>query len=355
MRYGNHTWDCYAMTQATQAMSSGESEMYATGSAAARGLQCKTYLIETQRPCNLKIYSDSTAGRGMCSRAGVGKVRHLELRYLWIQERVRLKAFELHKEDTNEMTADMLTKYSEWPTIEKHCTTLNLRFGKQLQGLSAMVVFTEVMTKASGDKVTVYGGMDKQAVCPAPITHYVDSEEFWFLLRLGVIVVTAAVFCLGCWCGCCFKNFYEKILFQRAANPGTGTTVGAQDEATSSPTRADTECRTVMQDKEATRKLLNTFLVVDLRAVLKAKCLAVSGIKQDLITRLVEYGCMLSEAQAKEIETVRVEATAGGALARLNLSLQDVSSPRAAEKWIETYKTTRGDRSKSSQLIHRGG
>ena len=165
MRYGDNTWDCYSVTQSTIALSSGESEMYATGSAAARGLQCKTYLIETQRPCNLKIYSDSTAGRGMCSRVGVGKVRHLELRYLWIQERLRLKAFELHKEDTSEMSADMLTKYSEWPTIEKHCTTLNLRFGKQLQGLSAMVVFTEVMTRASGEKVTVFGGLDQVAAC----------------------------------------------------------------------------------------------------------------------------------------------------------------------------------------------
>ena len=141
MRYGDHTWDCYSVTQSTIALSSGESEMYATGSATARGLQCKTYLIETQRPCNLKIYSDSTAGRGMCSRVGVGKVRHLELRYLWIQERLRLKAFELHKEDTSEMTADILTKYCEWPTIEKHCTTLNLRFGKQMKGLSALAVF----------------------------------------------------------------------------------------------------------------------------------------------------------------------------------------------------------------------
>ena len=93
VRYGLHTWDCCSVTQATIARSSGESEFYATGSATARGLQSKVYLSETERPCDLDVYSDSTAGRGMCQRTGVGKVRHLELRFLWIQERLRLKRF----------------------------------------------------------------------------------------------------------------------------------------------------------------------------------------------------------------------------------------------------------------------
>ena len=77
-----------------------------------------------------------------------------------------------------------------------------------------------------------------------------------------------------------------------------------------------------------------------------------SGIKQDLITRLIATGGVLSDRQAMEIEQLRVAATAGGPFVRLNL--QDISSPEAADKWIETFKTTRGDRSRGSQLIHRG-
>ena len=127
VRYGLHTWDCYSVTQATIALSSAESEFCATGSATARGLQCKVYLSDTERPCELDVYSDSTAGRGMCQRTGVGKVRHMELRFFWIQERLRLKTFRLNKETTEEMTADILTDYCEWPEIEQHCATLNLR------------------------------------------------------------------------------------------------------------------------------------------------------------------------------------------------------------------------------------
>ena len=47
--------NCYSVTQATIALSSAESEFYATGSATARGLQCKVYLSETERPCELDV------------------------------------------------------------------------------------------------------------------------------------------------------------------------------------------------------------------------------------------------------------------------------------------------------------
>ena len=60
VRYGLHTWDCYSVTQATIALSSAESEFYATGSATARGLQCKVYLSETERPCELDRRRQST-------------------------------------------------------------------------------------------------------------------------------------------------------------------------------------------------------------------------------------------------------------------------------------------------------
>ncbi|CAK0826046.1 unnamed protein product, partial [Prorocentrum cordatum] len=273
--------------------------------ATCTGPQCKTYLIETQRPCNLKIYSDSTAGQGMCSRVGVGKVRHLELRYLWSQERLRPKVLELLKEDANEMTADMLTKYSEWSTIGKHYATLNTMSRKQFKGLSAMAVSTEVATSASGEKVTVYEEPGQAAVCPAPVPHYVDSEECWLILKTGVFAVIAAAYFLGCARGCYARNYLKKDLIQKA--------VGAR------------------------HKLFNTFLVVDLKQILRAKGLHVSGLKDDLIMRLIKKGNVLSDRQAKEIEQLRVTATTRGPLTRINL--QDLSSPEAAQQWIETFKS----------------
>ena len=63
VRYGGHIWDGYSVTQATQALSSGEAEFYATGSAMARGFLAKAFLQETGCvEIDLQVSSDSAAG-----------------------------------------------------------------------------------------------------------------------------------------------------------------------------------------------------------------------------------------------------------------------------------------------------
>ena len=89
-----------------------------------------------------------------------------------------------------------------------------------------------------------------------------------------------------------------------------------------------------------------------MKQILRAKGLHVTGVKEYLITRLLIKGNVLSDRQAKDIERLRVTATARGPLIRINL--QDLSSPEAAQKWIETFKSECRDRPDGSQLIHRG-
>ncbi len=120
VRCGGHIWDAYSVTQAMLALSSGEAEFYATGSSMAKGFLAKAFLQETgQDEVELEVRSDSAAGRGICHRHGVGKVRRLELRYLWAQELVRLKLCRLTKADTLSMTADILTKYVDEEPLKK--------------------------------------------------------------------------------------------------------------------------------------------------------------------------------------------------------------------------------------------
>ncbi len=45
IRFGQHTWDAYSATQATQASSAGEAELYSVGSVAARGLLAKSFFL----------------------------------------------------------------------------------------------------------------------------------------------------------------------------------------------------------------------------------------------------------------------------------------------------------------------
>ena len=37
----------------------------------------------------LQLYADSAAAIGICRRSGIGRVQHLAVRQLWVQERLR--------------------------------------------------------------------------------------------------------------------------------------------------------------------------------------------------------------------------------------------------------------------------
>ena len=55
--------------------------------------------------------SDSTAAKGTAARHGLGKLKHLELKHLWVQEAARAKRVAVVKEDTATNFADLITKH----------------------------------------------------------------------------------------------------------------------------------------------------------------------------------------------------------------------------------------------------
>ena len=59
----------------------------------------------------LRAWTDSTASIGICSRSGVGKLRHIDTHYLWVQQRVRDRSIELYKVRGEENPADLFTKH----------------------------------------------------------------------------------------------------------------------------------------------------------------------------------------------------------------------------------------------------
>ena len=82
-----------------------------------------------------------------------------------------VKAFRLNKETTEEMTADIPTKYCEWPKIEQHCATLNLRF--PVKGLSSLMVAGFLVHCANADVEAVLGEASLNAV------HLVTDSQVW--------------------------------------------------------------------------------------------------------------------------------------------------------------------------------
>ena len=87
--------DSWVASDQVRALSSGEAEHNGIVDGPARGIFTKHMYEEMVRTINVDVETDSTAVIGMCSRTGVGKTRHIQVRWLWIQDAIRDKVVRL--------------------------------------------------------------------------------------------------------------------------------------------------------------------------------------------------------------------------------------------------------------------
>lgn len=64
------------------------------------------------------MHSDSTAAIGVCRRRGLGRIRHLAVAELWLQDKVRSGELSLHKVLGKDNPADALTKAVDATTLQ---------------------------------------------------------------------------------------------------------------------------------------------------------------------------------------------------------------------------------------------
>ena len=109
---GRHTIKHWSSTQPNVALSSGEAEFYGVVRGAGHGLGYQALLADLGIAVPLRVWTDSSAALGICSRQGLGKLRHLDTHTLWVQQAVRSRRIELKKVPGQENPADLLTKHS---------------------------------------------------------------------------------------------------------------------------------------------------------------------------------------------------------------------------------------------------
>ena len=85
MLLGSHAVKSWSSTQAVIALSSGEAELAGATKAAAIALGMKSLMRDFGILTAPRVWTDSSAALGMCGRQGLGKVRHLDCAYLYIQ------------------------------------------------------------------------------------------------------------------------------------------------------------------------------------------------------------------------------------------------------------------------------
>ena len=72
--------------------------------------------------------TDASAAIGIASRQGSGKVRHIEVSQLWLQDKVMRSEIEVSKIRTDQNPADALTKHVDWQGIQKHMRHVHCRY-----------------------------------------------------------------------------------------------------------------------------------------------------------------------------------------------------------------------------------
>ena len=83
---GRHLLKGWAKTQTLVALSSGESELYATLRAASEGLGIQSVAKDLGIDLRGEVWGDASAALGIIKRRGLGKTRHSDTGYLWIQQ-----------------------------------------------------------------------------------------------------------------------------------------------------------------------------------------------------------------------------------------------------------------------------
>ena len=92
--------------------SSGEAEFNGVVRGSGAGLGFQSLLRDLGLEVPLRVWTDSSAAIGICSRQGLGGVRHLDTHTLWVQQAVRCKKIDLRKVDGEVNPADIFTKHS---------------------------------------------------------------------------------------------------------------------------------------------------------------------------------------------------------------------------------------------------
>ena len=113
--WGGHCWRTWSTTQGAVALSSAEAEFYAMVDGVQKAKWAETVAREMgiiiSESASIVLGTDSKAAQSFVARRGLGRMRHIEVRDLWLQEQVRSGKVKVEKVLGTENAADLMTKF----------------------------------------------------------------------------------------------------------------------------------------------------------------------------------------------------------------------------------------------------
>ncbi len=114
-------------TQTTIAMSSGEAEYYAAVRGGAEGLAFQSMCLDVGCSVVVRVHTDSTACKGVCNRRGIGRIRHMDVALLWLQQKVLRGSIQVVRVPGSENPADLMTNFLSGADMHRILPELGFR------------------------------------------------------------------------------------------------------------------------------------------------------------------------------------------------------------------------------------
>ena len=107
---GGHLVKSWAKVQTSIATSSAEAELYAACKAASEGIGLQSLVGDLGGVAKLETFIDSSAALQLIHKQGLGKAKHIQVSWLWLQDAVRQKRLTVAKVAGTANPADLMTK-----------------------------------------------------------------------------------------------------------------------------------------------------------------------------------------------------------------------------------------------------
>ena len=124
--HGKHLIKHWSSTQHVLTLSSGEAELTGIVKGVTEAMGMMSVARDLGISLQSHVYADSAAAIGICRRTGIGRVRHLAVAQLWVQERLRMGDFVLHKLPGAYNPADLMTKHLQRELADRHLQGMSI-------------------------------------------------------------------------------------------------------------------------------------------------------------------------------------------------------------------------------------
>ena len=121
---GSHCLRSWSLTQKFVTLSTAEAELMAAVRAATEGIGMTQLAESLGVQMIARILIDSSAALAVVSRKGNGRLRHVKIGHLWIQEAAAKEEVILAKVRGSENPADLMTKHLQAAASKKLCELL---------------------------------------------------------------------------------------------------------------------------------------------------------------------------------------------------------------------------------------